>query len=586
MNPFHESMSFTHDPVWPWSMPLGLPLLGLVALLLIVLTRWTYNGVANAGRSRVWFLILLRLAALVLACVIIIRPSLSSRDDLQFPSTLLCLFDASESMNIQDETDGRSRWDYLQRILANAEPSLKKLREEHHVAILQYRFAEGLAEYGPGVKANGSRTDFGKALQSLFGIHGGERTLRGLLVFSDGADNGTKFPPDQPFVEAGRWRSVPCPIHTFAIGKPTTAERERDIAFTDITPVPSPVAVKGKLNVKAFVDAPGFENVRARARLFVDDKEVLVQEETLRKTLRNEISLLTDAPSERPKDGELKVTLKIDPVNGELTPVNNEISTYVTVTKEGISVLLVDQPRFSEPQLICDALAADPRIRLFPAWLRTDAPGREILDLFQFDKQQYDVIILGDVTARRLSGGNPEVLNKIRDLVRDKGAGLLMMGGWNTFGDSDWRGTPLETLAPVSLDARGQFDGQVKIEPTAAGLHSYLMRLADKPEDNKAIWQKLPDLNGMSRLGREKGGALVLAVRRINRSGTHQSRLRQRTHPCLFRRHHMAVATLGTTEVERGRRTARAFLAASGAVVGKARRNGGNRVGQTGAAPA
>src|SRR5262249_891545 len=97
-------------------------------------------------------------------------------------------------------------------------------------------------------------------------------------------------------------------------GRPTTAERERDIAFTDIIPVPSPVAIKGKLTVKGLLDAPGFENVRVKVRLFMDDKEVLVQEETLRKTLKNEVSLVTDAPSARPKDGEIKVTLKVDPV--------------------------------------------------------------------------------------------------------------------------------------------------------------------------------------------------------------------------------------------------------------------------------
>ena len=159
---------------------------------------------------------------------------------------------------------------------------------------------------------------------------------------------------------------MPCPIQTFGLGKPTTAERERDVAFTDIAPAPSPVAVKGKLTVKAFVDAPGFENAQVTVRLLVDDKEIRAEKETLRKTLKNEVSLEMDAPAERPKTGEIKVTLKIDPVEGELTATNNEVSTYVSVTKEGISVLLVDQPRYPEPQLICDALAGDPPSGFFP----------------------------------------------------------------------------------------------------------------------------------------------------------------------------------------------------------------------------
>ena len=75
--------------------------------------------------------------------------------------------------------------------------------------------------------------------------------------------------------------------------------------------------------------------------------------------------------------GEIKVTLKIDPPQGETTVANNEISTYVTIAKEGLSVLLVDKYRYPEPQFICDALRNDLTIRLQVAWLRGgEAPAR------------------------------------------------------------------------------------------------------------------------------------------------------------------------------------------------------------------
>ena len=167
-----ESLTFHYDPVWPWSLSLGLPALAIVALALVILTRWTYHGVGEASRSRVSLLITLRLTALILACLVLLRPSLASRDDLQFPSTLLFLIDSSESMTIQDEADGKSRWDYLQRILTSANPHLRSLREEHNVSIMTYRFAEDLGDYSANTKADGKRTDFGQALQALFGQHG------------------------------------------------------------------------------------------------------------------------------------------------------------------------------------------------------------------------------------------------------------------------------------------------------------------------------------------------------------------------------------------------------------------------------
>src|SRR5439155_10225252 len=125
----------------------------------------------------------------------------------------------------------------------------------------------------------------------------------------------------------------------------------------------------------------------------------LAQETVLRKPAGNEVVLTVDAPA---APGEVKVTLKVDPVPGEVSTDNNEISTYVTVTKEGVSVLFVDKLRFPEPQLICDALSTDPRIRLYMVWLRSDEPTPDQAALFQFDKQHYDVIILGDVSAAKL----------------------------------------------------------------------------------------------------------------------------------------------------------------------------------------
>ena len=505
------SLNWTKDPIWPWShATLGLPALAAVALVLVILTVWTYRGVTRATGPRLAALLGLRLLALALACFMVLRPSLASKADLRLPSTLLFLLDASESMTIQDEYSGQSRWASMQRVLKDAEPVLQRLREEHNVTVVTYRFAEDIAEYDPAGKADGRRTDFGQALNALFNLHGRDHALRGLLILSDGAENGARFPAQ---AEAARWRGLPCPIHTFGFGKPTTSDRQSDIAFTDIAAVPSPVAIKGKLTVRGTLDAHGFEGASVTVRLLIDDQEVLAQRETLRFTEKNEVSLTVDAPQTPPKDGEIKVTLKVDPKPGELTAVNNEISTYVNVTQEGLSVLLVDQARFPEPQLLCDALAGDSRIRLYPAWLRTDEPQADQAKLFELDRQHYDVIILGDVTAKRLSGGSREVLAKVKELVKDKGTGLLMMGGYNSFGNSDWKGTPVEDILPVDLNVQGQVDEPVKMEPTEPGLGRYVMRLTEKLEDNRALWKELPELNGMTRLGRKKAGALTLAVR-------------------------------------------------------------------------
>src|SRR5262249_35004294 len=275
-------------------------------------------------------------------------------DQTPTSSILLIAVDDSESMTIQDEFDGQSRWERMRRALRKCEPELRKLREDHGVTVVLYRFSEGVRPFDPAddtMQADGKRTAYSLMPRTLSNRHGGEPYLRGLVVMGDGASNGN--PPD-PLAVAGDWRdkrSRPCPIHTFAFGKDSTTGGQSDVALTDITVTPSPVPAKGKLKITAIANAPGFENHRFVVRVFIDDKEVPIlvgnkeefgHQEDLRLTTGNELHLECSAPAQ---PGEIKVTVKIDPDKNEIIRSNNEISTFATVTKEGVSVLYVDKRR-------------------------------------------------------------------------------------------------------------------------------------------------------------------------------------------------------------------------------------------------
>jgi len=331
-------MTFTTDPTWPWSAGgAGLTALVVFALVMAGLTVWTYLGARGATFRRLLTVLALRLGALLLAFLAVLRPALASRDELKAPSVLVVAVDDSESMTIQDEFDGQSRWERVQRVLRKCEPELRRLRDDYNVTVALHRFSEGVRAFDTEdatAKADGKRSEYGLMLQTLYERYRGERYLRGLLVLGDGADNGAHH---EPLAVAGQWRNLPCPLHTFAFGKTTTSDRQSDIALTSITTEPSPVPVKGKLTVKATADAPGFENQEVRVRLFIDDQEVpilvgdkeeAVHKQVLRLTTGNELSVTCLAPT---KPGEIKVTLKIDPDPKELTSFYYDISTFVTV---------------------------------------------------------------------------------------------------------------------------------------------------------------------------------------------------------------------------------------------------------------
>ncbi len=518
-----DTLPLTTDPLWPWSIPgIGMSALIVTALILLAAAAWSYLRVPGAKLRRVSVVLGLRILALLLVFLALIGASCVSREELKVPSLVLVAIDSSESMSVvKDEHDGMSRWEYLLRNLKDVRPVLDRLKRDHNITVVFWRFGDEVAEFdidNPG-NATGKRTDTAMMLRTLYEKYRGEKYLRALLVLSDGADNVASDPPAR--AEAVRWRGLPCPIYTFAYGNKATTSSQNDIVVTAISPEPTLVSVKGKLTVRATIDALGFAGSSVRVKVFINDKEVAAQDETLLHRKDNQVTIVCDAPA---VPGEIKVTLKVHQrgqpraLPGELSETNNEMSTYVTVTREGLSVLLVErQDRFPEPQMMLSALASDKRIRVYRAWLR----GKELIaedqkGLFQFDQQPYDVIILGDVTAQRLRDADADALKKIYDRVFNKRTGLLMMGGRYAFSNGDWAGTEIEKLLPVKLGPKniGQIEGEVTLKPTEKGLE-YVLRLGDTPADSATRWaelQKESKMDGMTPLGDAAGDKTIYAV--------------------------------------------------------------------------
>src|SRR5206468_2423487 len=120
--------------------PLGLPALGLVAVLLVVFTVWTYLGHPQATRRRITIVLALRLAALAIALLTAIRPSVGVQEEPKIPSVLIIAIDESESMTVKDEINGQARIDAVKKTLERARAALDDLGEQN-VEVVMYRFS-------------------------------------------------------------------------------------------------------------------------------------------------------------------------------------------------------------------------------------------------------------------------------------------------------------------------------------------------------------------------------------------------------------------------------------------------------------
>jgi uncharacterized membrane protein len=498
---------------------LGFLILGIAGAILIGLTVFTYLGNPACTGKRLIVLLLLRLTALAIAILTTIRPSLAVTEIPKVPSTLIIAIDRSESMSVKDEFNDYPRWDVVVKTFKKCEPILEQLKAEQEVTVHLYQFAK---EFKPdqdtldltGVP-DGARTDFGTLLKQLYDKHQGDRNLRGILIVSDGRDNGTAF---NPLAEALKWKGIACPIFTFGVGQSGTRSNQKDIAFTSVSADPSPVPIKADLSVTAKVNAQGFEGAKIEAQLFINDHPSgIPQSFELPKATGNEIVFTTKAP-EKPGEYKLSVRLTRGPV-GDVFEDNNSIDTYLTVTKEGVRVLVIDKLR-EEIAYLRGALATDKRFDYVEVIRQTDVLLQPE-DAAQFDlqNQAYDVVILGDISPRALTSINPNFMTQLAEAVTKRRMGLIMIGGVNSFGgtlgvaDSDgWNNTPIAEILPVkNLTRSDQISEPIKLVLTQEGESEYLTKLDSSKEKNRALWERLNDpktqLNGFTLIGEPKTGA-------------------------------------------------------------------------------
>src|SRR5947209_12100852 len=147
-------LTLSLSPTWPTWLPEGaaLPTFLGVAALLALLTFWTYLGQRGASLRRIVLVLLLRLAALVVALLVALRPSLGVQvlEGLE-PSKLPVIVDFSKSMTIPDGFNSASRWDDVRRILASRQviDALKRLSADEQIEVVYYQGAGELTAFDP-----------------------------------------------------------------------------------------------------------------------------------------------------------------------------------------------------------------------------------------------------------------------------------------------------------------------------------------------------------------------------------------------------------------------------------------------------
>ncbi|MBT6643641.1 MAG: hypothetical protein HOB45_10905, partial [Planctomycetaceae bacterium] len=115
-----HTTSFHFDPTGTW---LGIVLLIVVFVGLLFFLAPDKSRLSPARRLT---LIALRTGAFLVLVFCMSKPSMVSIRQLQQPATVLVLADSSESMNVADSPNSKTRWEYLRETLKAAMESTRK----------------------------------------------------------------------------------------------------------------------------------------------------------------------------------------------------------------------------------------------------------------------------------------------------------------------------------------------------------------------------------------------------------------------------------------------------------------------------
>jgi uncharacterized membrane protein/Mg-chelatase subunit ChlD len=149
---------------------------------------------------------------------------------------------------------------------------------------------------------------------------------------------------------------------------------------------------------------------------------------------------------------------------------NKRATAYTHVRGKGQVLLIEDQENRGEFSFLVDRLKQE----------NLEARVQSTAETFATlaDLQPFDTVILADTPAE---GFTEDQIKMLVSNTEQMGAGLIMLGGPNSFGAGGWTNTPLEAAMPVDFQIKNS-----KVVPV--GALAMLMHASEMAEGN--FWQK------------------------------------------------------------------------------------------------
>lgn len=366
-----------------------------------------------------------------------------------------------------------------------------------------------------------SATDYTRALENVLKDIPSEQ-LAGVLFLSDGIHNADAS--IQPVTR--RLAAQGVVVSSVLVGG---SRLPFDVALADVL-APESIFLGDKVKFQTTLKATGAIGKRVKLTLssgeaLLDEAEVDISSDDWQRELR-----LTHEPQ---TNGVVRYAIKVNALEGELFDDNNLWYADVAVSDDRINVLLVDSvPRWEFRYLRNLFFGRDKSVHL-QSWLinpdtlsnsaaeplSAASAARKFGDAesggWPKDEDSwraFDVIVLGDIEPSVLT---PEIQERIRVCVAERGALLVLIGGPNSMPHAFPDDSIVAKLAPFKVRSAPDYwnppEERFKLELTAVGQSHPVMIQSGSLLENEELWKSQAEFHWRLPVT-AKPGAEVLAI--------------------------------------------------------------------------
>jgi uncharacterized membrane protein len=518
----------------------------------LLMVWWSYRPGPGGGLR--WLGAVLKVLGLAALSFCLLEPLWSGQRARPGANLFGIVADNSQSLQVNDRGDTQTRGAFLQALLSPQRGDWQARLEEHfEVRRLLFDSRLQAARDFHELAFDGRATALGAALRGLKTRYEG-RPLAGVLLLTDG--NATDL-RGAPADVAG----LP-PVYPVVIGRPGAV---RDAAIAQVR-VSQTAFEDAPVSLQAEVAATGLSGESIVAQ-WLDRSGRKLQESTLRVRKDNEtLGFRFQFRPEKPGLSfyRLRVALR-DEAGRATAPVASREATLLNNT----CIIAVDQGRGPyrilyvagrpnwEYKFLNRALQADDQVQLvalirlalrepkFDFRGRAGETGNPLFRGFgnqsREEVERYDQPVLARLNTRdalELRGGfpsapedlygyhavilddveaaffTPDQAALLQQFVAERGGGLLMLGGMESFREGNYQRTPIGDMLPLYLDRADDAKplGLLRLNLSREGWLLPWARLRDNEEDEKARLQAMPLFQVMNPAREIKPGASLVAT--------------------------------------------------------------------------